>query len=243
MDHSNHTNSHTASPSPGASEPNVRHIPIYVEGRSEPIINKPSSSHKSTTNSMPAAASAQAHQPDLPPQQQSGSAGSIFNRVKNLPVRAGFDSDFFTQTGRTVPLRMENQRASHSPSPQPNRTPASASSSERIYQPPPQFQSPTQSSTPDREGGCTDNAVTKIQKIQREVSELMDGVEKFTGTSKRDKQYLYLDEMLTQNLLKLDTIDTEGKEDIKQARREAIKCINACIAVLEAKTDAATANK
>lgn len=43
--------------------------------------------------------------------------------------------------------------------------------------------------------------------------------------------------MLTQNLLKLDTIDTEGKENIKQARREAIKCINKCIAVLEAKAD------
>lgn len=67
----------------------------------------------------------------------------------------------------------------------------------------------------------------------------MDQVEQFTGTSKRDKQYMYLDEMLTQNLLKLDTIDTEGKENIKQARREAIKCINICIAALERKTEAA----
>lgn len=48
---------------------------------------------------------------------------------------------------------------------------------------------------------------------------------------------MYLDEMLTQNLLKLDTIDTDGKENIKLARREAIRCINKCIGVLEAKAD------
>lgn len=69
----------------------------------------------------------------------------------------------------------------------------------------------------------------------------MDEVEQFTGTSRKDKQYKYLDEMLTQNLLKLDTIDTEGKENIKQARREAIKCINICIAALEKKADSAAA--
>jgi BCL2-associated athanogene 3 len=67
----------------------------------------------------------------------------------------------------------------------------------------------------------------------------MDEVEKFQATTRKDKHYLYLDEMLTQNLLRLDTVDTEGKENIKQARREAIKCINHCISVLEAKTEAA----
>lgn len=50
---------------------------------------------------------------------------------------------------------------------------------------------------------------------------------------------MYLDEMLTRNLLKLDSIDADGKDHIKQARREAIRCINKCIGVLEAKADAA----
>lgn len=62
-------------------------------------------------------------------------------------------------------------------------------------------------------------------------------VERFQGNTRKDRQYLYLDEMLTQNLLKLDTIDTDGKENIKLARREAISCINKCISVLEAKAD------
>lgn len=66
----------------------------------------------------------------------------------------------------------------------------------------------------------------------------MDKVDIFEGTRK-DKDYMYLDEMLTQNLLKLDKIEAEGRESIKQARREAIKCVNTCIGVLEAKAEAA----
>lgn len=64
----------------------------------------------------------------------------------------------------------------------------------------------------------------------------MLAVEQFGG-KRRDKDYMYLDEMLTRNLLKLDTIDTNGKESIRLARKEAIKCIQTSIAVLEAKAD------
>lgn len=83
--------------------------------------------------------------------------------------------------------------------------------------------------------------ISKIQKIQRDVLQIFDQVEKFQGTKegKKDKTYIYLDEMLTQNLLKLDSIDAEDQPQIKSARREAIKSINHCIAVLEAKAEAA----
>jgi len=50
----------------------------------------------------------------------------------------------------------------------------------------------------------------------------MAKVEQFKGT-RQDKEYVYLDEMLTRNLLKLDTIDTNGKDSIRLARKEAIK--------------------
>lgn len=66
-------------------------------------------------------------------------------------------------------------------------------------------------------------------------------VNQFTGNTRKDRQYIYLDEMLTQELLKLDTIDTDGKDNIKMARREAIKCINNCISMLEAKVDSGQA--
>lgn len=64
----------------------------------------------------------------------------------------------------------------------------------------------------------------------------MLAVEQFGG-KRGDKDYMFLDEMLTRNLLKLDTIDTNGKESIRLARKEAIKCIQTSIAVLEAKSD------
>lgn len=80
----------------------------------------------------------------------------------------------------------------------------------------------------------TADCIAKIQAIQRDVLELMCAVEQFGG-QRNDKDYMYLDEMLTRNLLKLDTIDTNGKESIRLARKEAIKCIQASIAVLDAK--------
>lgn len=65
----------------------------------------------------------------------------------------------------------------------------------------------------------------------------MQQVENFNGTRK-DKQYIYLDEMLTRNLLKLDNIETEGKDNIRALRREAIKCIQEYLNKLEAKGQA-----
>lgn len=82
-----------------------------------------------------------------------------------------------------------------------------------------------------------EDSITKIQKIQKSVLDLMERVEMYDGVNR--KEYSFLDEMLTQNLLKLDDIDAEGKENIKNARREAIKCINSLISLLEAKKDEA----
>ena len=66
----------------------------------------------------------------------------------------------------------------------------------------------------------------------------MDRIEKFNGDK---KEYMILDELLTQNLIKLDNIETnidvEGKENLKNARKEAIKCINSLINLLEQKND------
>lgn len=213
--------------------PTVRHIPIYVEGREEPILNTTSSPQSASGSNN---SHHQQGQPEMV-QQDSGSGNSIFSRVKNFPVCSGFDSEFFQGRGgsagqransprHNVPLHTSRRSASpaaqvHKPTATAGGVPASP---------------PAQPST-----AAADNSIEKIQHIQRDVLALMDQVEQFAGTSKKDKQYVYLDEMLTQNLLKLDTIDTEGKENIKQARREAIKCINICIAALEKKTEAAAA--
>ncbi|XP_065362321.1 BAG domain-containing protein Samui isoform X2 [Calliphora vicina] len=164
---------------PGGSY--IRTIPIFVEGRSEPIIN-----NKEIPNQ------------NAPPNVASGSGNSrAFTPPKQQPHRP-------------TPLNTQQQ-------------PSSQQQQQQSGGLPPQ--------TPH-----TVDTINKIQDIQRDVLELMSYVEKFSGT-RADKEYVYLDEMLTRNLLKLDNIDTNGKESIRLARKEAIKCIQASINVLEAKAE------
>jgi BCL2-associated athanogene 3 len=71
--------------------------------------------------------------------------------------------------------------------------------------------------------------------VQNEVDSLTDQVRQYTGGSRQDKQYMFLDEMLTRELIKLDDIETEGKESVRQARKQAIKSIQDSISLLESK--------
>lgn len=164
---------------PGGSY--IRTIPIFVEGRSEPIIN-----NKEIPNQ------------NAPPNAASGSTSS---RSFTPPKQ---------HSHRPTPLNTQQQ-------------PTTQQQQQQSGGLPPQ--------TPH-----TVDTINKIQDIQRDVLDLMSRVEKFSGT-RADKEYVYLDEMLTRNLLKLDNIDTNGKESIRLARKEAIKCIQASINVLEAKAE------
>lgn len=164
----------------------VRNVPIFVEGRTEPIVlGHPPEQHQPSGASKPTAPS---------PQEQNAVPQAQQHRQQKRP-------EPFTPKD-----------------PQPNDETDSTNE-----EPVPQ--------TPH-----TADCISKIQAIQRDVLELMCAVEQFGG-KRGDKEYGYLDEMLTRNLLKLDTIDTNGRENIRLARKEAIKCIQASIAVLEAKAD------
>ena len=67
----------------------------------------------------------------------------------------------------------------------------------------------------------------------------MEKIEKFKG-SKTDKEYLYLDEMLTRHLISLDGIDPEGELEIRQLRKESIKSVNRCLSLLDRKVSDVT---
>ncbi|XP_034657190.1 BAG domain-containing protein Samui isoform X2 [Drosophila subobscura] len=159
----------------------IRTIPIFVEGRTEPIIN----AHKEIPNQ------------NAPPSAQA---------------QAQAQAHYSPQQSRPTPLNTQQQ--------QPAEQQFAADGAAGL---PPQ--------TPH-----TLDSINKIQDIQRDVLDLMTKVEQFKGM-RQEKEYAYLDEMLTRNLLKLDTIDTNGKDSIRLARKEAIKCIQASINVLEAKAE------
>lgn len=162
----------------------TRSVPIFVEGRDVPLVNK-----------------------------------------INIPE----SSEQHDQSNQQSQPRQETQPQSHQTTKTQHR-PAPFTAKEGVPQEPDdQPQIPPQ--TPH-----TTDCINKIQDIQRDVLDLMGKVERFGGL-KGDKEYMYLDEMLTRNLLKLDTIDTNGKESIRLARKEAIKCIQASIAVMDAKSE------
>ena len=75
----------------------------------------------------------------------------------------------------------------------------------------------------------------KLAAIKNELvraTELISRVVAFKGTRK-DKEFLYLEEYLTRCLLGLDLIETDGQENVKCARRAAVKYIYSILNDLE----------
>ncbi|KAG1661582.1 BAG family molecular chaperone regulator 4 [Nymphon striatum] len=75
-------------------------------------------------------------------------------------------------------------------------------------------------------------ALDKIAEIHEDVSKLNEVAKKFEGKI-FDKPYLLLEEQLTQNLLKLDVIKTDGKDEVRKARKAAVVDIQASLSNLE----------
>lgn len=85
----------------------------------------------------------------------------------------------------------------------------------------------------ERQLNRTANEVV-IDSTRAEVSDLLKRIHQFEGTSSDDKNYKYLDEMLTRCILKLDQVECNNMED-RNTRKEAIQGVNEAIAILERK--------
>ncbi|XP_052902009.1 BAG domain-containing protein Samui [Anopheles moucheti] len=277
---------------PQQQQPTVRHIPIFVEGRSEPLINTTPESQPSQPSQHHPSAGMEAPNMEMPSRNDFFKHGPIFDRARDIPVRSNFpgfqgfdgfkreaspgasrtspfpdisnhmwpESDPLNANvprGTSIPRQTPSPSAAHQqqkpntatsqqqqhvprtsqpqPHPQTHPQPQPQQQQPQQQQPAGQDQPDSRPKMPTRE-----DPITKIQKIQKDVLAIFDQVEHFKGgkEGKKDKAYIYLDEMLTQNLLKLDSIDAEDQPQIKSARKEAIKSINTCIAVLEAKAEA-----
>lgn len=66
------------------------------------------------------------------------------------------------------------------------------------------------------------------------VQLLQEDVDEFVG-KKSDKSYRCLEELLTKELLELDSVETQGQENVRQARKEAVQRIQAILDQLEKK--------
>ncbi|XP_014212637.1 BAG domain-containing protein Samui isoform X2 [Copidosoma floridanum] len=225
----------------------VRHIPIFVEGRDEPVITR------NKDRRVPEAPAPVADEPDFPRRQQSP---PHFQRpshfTKQVPSSwTHFQDPFFEHSSSPWPPR---HPARDSPfgsfrhtDKQPRHTqqfqePQHQTRRQAPQQHQQQHHTPAQSepqSEPQPPKPKTQiqpkDPLEKVALVQQEVDALTEQVRLYTGNSRTDKQYMYLDEMLTRELIKLDDIETEGKENVRQARKQAIKSIQESISLLESK--------
>ena len=73
-----------------------------------------------------------------------------------------------------------------------------------------------------------------IEEILGGCKELEDRVMNFSGT-KKDKEYKFLEEMLTRSILKLDGIESGADDNIRQSRKKAVREIQSFLDQLELK--------
>ncbi|KAB0793884.1 hypothetical protein PPYR_13504 [Photinus pyralis] len=198
---------------PSQTKCNERVIPIHVEGRDEPVIPKQQTNQTYTQPPPPQSEKMFGHQRPGFGTWKRDDHPYYTGDQRFFQQDPNFDGVFGQERSNFPPSGTSKQQTQPSPSQKPPT-------------PPPQ-QAPLPQ--PTKFG-----PIEQIQGIQKDVLELMNQVEQFNGRPK-DKQYVYLDEMLTRNLLKLDDVETEGKENIRHARKEAINCIQKCISILEAK--------
>ncbi|XP_044053134.1 BAG family molecular chaperone regulator 4 [Siniperca chuatsi] len=76
--------------------------------------------------------------------------------------------------------------------------------------------------------------LAKVQQVMARVLLLQEDVDEFVGR-KTDKSYRCLEELLTKELLELDSVETQGQENVRQARKEAVQRIQAILDQLEKK--------
>ena len=74
----------------------------------------------------------------------------------------------------------------------------------------------------------------QVELVQTEINSLQDKVNNFNGKMK-DKDYKFLEEMLTRCMLKLDRIESQGKEEVRLARKTAIRAAQSGLDQLELK--------
>ncbi|NXD78322.1 BAG3 regulator, partial [Halcyon senegalensis] len=78
--------------------------------------------------------------------------------------------------------------------------------------------------------------VLKVEAILEKVQMLEQAVDSFEG-KKTDKKYLMIEEYLTKELLALDSVDPEGRADVRQARRDGVRKVQNILEKLEQKAE------
>lgn len=230
-------------------QPKIHHIPIHVEPRdgSQPVVLTPPVDGTTTPSSAAASSSSTTTSTRVIPQPETESPSTPRRRTtqpvvfampapeenhKNRRQASGTGGSSAAAAAaaasqsddnryvRSIPIRMESTSTKE------------PEDSSKEAPPPP--------SSPPKDKRRQDPSEV-VEEVRLDVENLRKCVEEFKGV-RGDKQYLYLDEMLTRNLIRLDNISTEGNEELRKARRAVIDAINCCIQEMEQKVSTTGAN-
>lgn len=247
--------------SPSKPASNVRHIPIFVEGRDVPVMPKVATDDAPSfqRQSSPPSHLFDRSSPPAHHFHRPSHFNERFSRQQWPPSH--FQDAFYKPAGFEQPMRrnqfeQQHQQPQHyyqESQQQPQEQPQQYQQPHHQQQPQhhheqhqqqqfpqPQYnqeqQEQQQQETPKPKPPVPKDPLEKVAQVQKEVDDLAEQVRCYIGGTRQDKEYMYLDEMLTRELIKLDDIETEGRENVRQARKNAIKSIQDTISLLETKT-------
>lgn len=132
------------------------------------------------------------------------------NPTSGHPAEISSPPQMYNKSGRGDPNHLQDA----TPPPAPAQAPAPSQPG-----PPPVSQNPS---------------LARVQEVMARVLLLQEDVDEFVG-KKTDKNYRCLEELLTKELLVLDSVETRGQENVRQARKEAVQRIQAILDQLERK--------
>jgi hypothetical protein len=227
----------------------VRNVPIFVEGRDTPL-PRVDEEMRSRSNT-PIRGS-------IRPRQQSPRAqspGQIFTR----PQRAEFKGPRLSREegSQEFQIPVQHELTAEKRMPPTFKAPVQQPRAEtpKQFQKPVQHEPKTDQRPPSREAAkgpvhpperekqvhltAHERNLAKIKDVNKDLQSLISRIESFKG-KRSDKEFLYLDEMLTRLMIRLD--DVSG-EEVRAVRRETIKEIQKYISLLESKIEKGSSTK
>lgn len=274
-----HSSSDSLNSKNSSESSKVHHIPIFIEGRDEPVSpmyrhetveeEEPlsrTSSNASSFNGGRRSNLSNRSQSNMSNRSQSNmsnrshsnlSNGNQLDRGEDHVTRSPSrdpESPIFRRGGRSIPITVESQApfrqvrpgASQSTSSQNPATKTTKGSRTCPSTGPFVTKVPVRRCSPEEEEEektrrpeaakvvKRPSPLEEIEEINCELSKLKQEVETFAGEY-QDKQYRYLEEMLTRLLIRLDNVDSNGDVAVRTARKATVNAVEACASLLEAK--------
>uniref|UniRef100_L7M197 Putative starvin n=1 Tax=Rhipicephalus pulchellus TaxID=72859 RepID=L7M197_RHIPC len=211
-------------PSASGEPRNVHTVPIEVDGY--PVQGKPARSPSQNHH----------HQDE----EMTGEP----QNVRTIPIqmdcgdeamaRCRVDDPMDEQDEKSWPHTFPRQKCQQSARRAPPTTTKSSSGGRLAPQAPPAKQGSEPPPPQQQEASKQSTAEEQIRRISLELADLRQQVINFSGKP-GDKQYKFLDEMLTRLMIKLDAVDPAGRDDVRQLRKSMVKEVQSVINLLEGK--------